>query len=373
MLADLVVESQTRAWERNGNGTVSREGAQRLPEWWRKVKTWGLGLLPGLVLVFAFWALGQVQWSGEAVEERLNLREEVVWRRYQIAGGFLLYVVVCLTAWLAVLEFSLEAWRGSGTGVRGVSDKELGSATSDGDAAAVGGRSAGLDEALPRPSVVSALVVAVVTGVVLYVGDVAFHRERLGIGTMELGFGEDMRTALAWYWGTGSVIFGVTVAMLAGASVLIGPGCWFDGVGKEEDRPIGPRRRAKAIEERIDRWDRFLVHGVGFAVAGLMFMDSWMKWILMRLSGDAAAVGMYGQAMIGLLGYHTAVLVVLLSMLFVPTRVWLRSELRALDSGRCGVNDWNKGSDLPTGIVVLIVTPGIVPVAAGILWSVWGL
>ena len=338
------------------------------------MKTCVLGLLPGLVLVVACWTLGQVQWSGGALEDGVAFREEVVWRRYQVAGAFLLYVVVCLTAWLAVLDVAADAWIGSRHGASGLSGNDPRVRASDAHPRTGGERTQCMDRPFRRPSMGTALAMALVTGVILCLGDVVFHRERLGMGASELALGgEDMSTALAWYRAAASVIFGLTVAMLVGVGVLVGPGSLCDGVVKEGDSRVGYWKLARETQERIDRWDGFLLHGVGFAVAGLMFMDSWMKWVLVRLSGDEATVGMYEQAVMGLLGYHAAVLVVLLGIVFVPTRVGLRSVLRGLESSRNGINDSNKGRDVPTRVVALIMTPAIVQVAAGILWIVWRL
>ena len=311
------------------------EGA--LGEIWSMVAGWclryGRGLLraaaPGLVLLLAWWVLGQFQYTEWVLEEGLGLGERVSWHRYGLAGSFLLHIVVCVAACVAVATFVLEeAWHGR-----------------DGRDMVVAG------------------VVLVATFVALCVCDGSLHRAGGGADGLEFAAIGDTRARLVFWRGAASAAFNTTVSVLGAAVVLMAAGrpC-SDKVGASEQRDCR-WKLAREARRKVGRWDGLLLHGSAVAVSGLLFANSWVNWPLVAAIGvDGEAIRNYEQIAMGSLGYRALVFVLLLAAIFVPTRTSLARELRARYCALDGQTDVAGEGDVTWRAWLLIAAPGILQV-----------
>lgn len=306
------------------------EGA--LGESWSMVAGWYLryywrGLLraaaPVLVLVLAWWVLDQFQYTEWVLEEELGLAERVSWHRYGLAGSFLLHIVVCVAACVAVVAFVLEEpWHGRDIAVAGV--------------------------------------VLVGTLVALCVCEGSLHRAGGGVDGLEFALVGDTRARLVFCRGAASAAFNTTVSVLAVAVVLMAAGSRSSdeaGVSAQKDCRW---KLAREAMRNVGRWDGLLWHGSAVAVSGLLFANSWVNWPLVAAIGvDGEAMRKYEQIAMGSLGYSALVFVLLLAAIFVPTRASLVRELRARYSALDGQTDVARERDVTCRAWLLVAAPGI--------------
>ena len=285
--------------------------------------------VPALVLVFAWWVLDQFQYTDWVLEDELGVRERVSWYRYGVAGSFLLHIVVCVAAWIAVAAFVLEEpWHGRGIAVAGF--------------------------------------VLVATLVTLCVCDGSLHREGVGADGLEFALTGDTRARLVFCRRAASAAFNTTVSFLGAAVVSVAAGKRCEDKAGASEEAVSRWKLAREARIRVDRWDGFLWHGSAFAVSGLLFANWWVNWPLVAIAVDGEVVRKYEQIAVGSLGYSALVLVLLLAAIFVPTRALLVRELRARLSAFDGKLEVDRGGDATWHVWVLIAAPGILQVAVEI-------
>ena len=190
---------------------------------------------------------------------------------------------------------------------------------------------------------------------------------------MKLALGQDIGEALTWCTWAANVLFSGAVGVLAGVGVLMAPGDPCKGKMGIPGKADNHWDQIREVKGQLDGWDRFVPHGVAVAVTAMLFAESWMKWCVVAVSANEDVARVYEQAVMGLLGYKAIVLVVMLAVIFVPTRVWLRGELRTLSAGRYGRRGVSLGRDVPWRVRILIVVPLIQQLVGGILWLKWQL
>ena len=281
------------------------------------------------MLVFAWWVLDQFQYTDWVLEDELGVRERVSWYRYGVAGSFLLHIVVCVAAWIAVAAFVLEEpWHGRGIAVAGF--------------------------------------VLVATLVTLCVCDGSLHREGVGADGLEFALTGDTRARLVFCRRAASAAFNTTVSFLGAAVVSVAAGKRCEDKAGASEEAVSRWKLAREARIRVDRWDGFLWHGSAFAVSGLLFANWWVNWPLVAIAVDGEVVRKYEQIAVGSLGYSALVLVLLLAAIFVPTRALLVRELRARLSAFDGKLEVDRGGDATWHVWVLIAAPGILQVAVEI-------
>lgn len=283
----------------------------------RNLKVSAFCLAPAFFLVLAWCVLDQFHYTGGPVAESLTRGGEVVWPRYYVATTFLLHVVTCVGVCFAAVDSVVERLRNKKAA------------------------------ALPLGGAAATLVV-------LCLGEVTFSRERLEGALLATAAVGDIGAGLALFRTIGNGLLGLTVGVLAGVILVIAPGGRSD-----EDSGYGSDcwERWKEAHSRIGHWDRLLLHAVAFSVTGVLFMDSRIRWPMRMLSVDSEGAWAYEEIAKGLAGYSAVVLTLLLAVIFLPTRVWLRREVRALGARRHWARDLDADRDLPWRVRILVMAP----------------